>query len=133
VARHGQTGRASRGTLLLVAWRGLDENLFDEVQDSPHEDDNDDFVESTFPTPCRRITSLLASIFTNNAKKWRDMAKQVELHAALFYWWLGVEVSFLPTMKNHHVDGNTATRGWEGTLNKIRPVWPCRATSSRYW
>ncbi|KAJ5261482.1 hypothetical protein N7505_008349 [Penicillium chrysogenum] len=65
------------------------------------------------------IVGLLASIFTNNAKKWRDMAKQVELHAALFYWWLGVEVSFLPTMKNHHVDGNTATRGWEGTLNKI--------------
>lgn len=47
------------------------------------------------------------------------MAKQLELHAALFFWWLGVEISFLPTMKNHHVDGNTATRGWEGTLNKI--------------
>jgi small-conductance mechanosensitive channel len=47
------------------------------------------------------------------------MAKQLELHAALFFWWLGVEISFLPTMKNHHVDGNRATRSWENTLNKI--------------
>ncbi|KAJ5592009.1 uncharacterized protein N7459_002378 [Penicillium hispanicum] len=62
---------------------------------------------------------LLASVFTNNAKKWRDMAKQLEIHAALFFWWLGVEISFLPTMKNHHVDGDKTTRGWENTLNKI--------------
>ncbi|KAJ5125086.1 uncharacterized protein N7515_008911 [Penicillium bovifimosum] len=61
----------------------------------------------------------LASIFTNNAKKWRDMAKQLELHAALFFWWLGVEISFLPTMKNHHVNGDKRTRSWENTLNKI--------------
>lgn len=47
------------------------------------------------------------------------MAGQLELHAALFFWWLGVEVSFLPTMTNHHLDGNTATRGWEDTANKI--------------
>ena len=62
---------------------------------------------------------MLVSIFTNNAKKWRDMAKQLEIHAALFFWWLAVEISFLPTMKNHHVDGNKATRSWENTLNKI--------------
>ncbi|KAJ5900089.1 hypothetical protein N7495_004833 [Penicillium taxi] len=65
------------------------------------------------------VVGVLASIFTNNAKKWRDMARQLELHAALFFWWLGVEISFLPTMKNHHVDGNTDTRSWESTLNKI--------------
>jgi small-conductance mechanosensitive channel len=47
------------------------------------------------------------------------MAKQLELHAALFFWWLGVEISFLPTMKNHHVDGDKSTRSWENTLNKI--------------
>jgi small-conductance mechanosensitive channel len=62
---------------------------------------------------------FLASIFTNNAKKWRDMAKQLELHATLFFWWLGVEISFLPTMKNHHVNGNSGTRSWENTVNKI--------------
>ncbi|KAB8265331.1 Mechanosensitive ion channel-domain-containing protein [Aspergillus pseudonomiae] len=62
---------------------------------------------------------LLASIFTNNAKKWRDMAKQLELHGTFFFWWLGIEISFLPTMKNHHVDGNSGTRSWENTVNKI--------------
>lgn len=62
---------------------------------------------------------LLASIFTNNARKWRGMAQQLEIHAALFFWFLGVEISFLPTMKNHHVDGDPRTRGWENTLNKI--------------
>ncbi|CAL5867169.1 uncharacterized protein PFLUO_LOCUS1381 [Penicillium psychrofluorescens] len=65
------------------------------------------------------IVGISASIFTNNAKKWRDMAKQLELHAALFLWWLAIEVSFLPTMKNHHLDGNTGTRSWENTMNKI--------------
>ncbi|KAE8168079.1 Mechanosensitive ion channel-domain-containing protein [Aspergillus tamarii] len=65
------------------------------------------------------VAGLLASIFTNNAKKWRDMAKQLELHATFFFWWLGIEISFLPTMKNHHVDGNSRTRSWENTVNKI--------------
>ncbi|KAJ6010246.1 hypothetical protein N7522_005262 [Penicillium canescens] len=65
------------------------------------------------------VVGVLASIFTNNAKKWRDLGKQLEFHAALFFWWLGVEISFLPTMKNHHVDGDKATRSWENTLNKI--------------
>ncbi|OJJ07911.1 hypothetical protein ASPVEDRAFT_47099 [Aspergillus versicolor CBS 583.65] len=54
------------------------------------------------------VVSIVASIFTNNAKKWRDMAKQLEVHFVLFFWWLAVEISFLPTMKNHH-----------GTLNKL--------------
>lgn len=65
------------------------------------------------------FAGVLASIFTNNAKKWRDMAKQLEIPAALFFWWLGVEISFLPTMKNHHVDGNKDTRSWENTVNKL--------------
>jgi small-conductance mechanosensitive channel len=65
------------------------------------------------------VIGIVASIFTNNAKKWRDMGRQLELHAALFFWWLGVEISFLPTMKNHHVDGDKTTRSWENTLNKI--------------
>ncbi|BDD61462.1 hypothetical protein MPDQ_001143 [Monascus purpureus] len=61
---------------------------------------------------------ILASVFTNNAKKWRDMAEQLEFPATLFFWWLGVEISFLPTMINHHVDGG-GTRHWERTVNKI--------------
>ncbi|KAI2786083.1 hypothetical protein POX_h09850 [Penicillium oxalicum] len=65
------------------------------------------------------VVGVLASIFTNNAKKWRDLALQLEIHAALFFWWLGVEISFLPTMKNHHVSGDTNTKSWEVTVNKI--------------
>lgn len=72
-------------------------------------------VAKCLPLP----VSIFASIFTNNAKKWRDVAKQLELAATLFFWFLGVEISFLPTMKNHHVDGNSETRGWERTVNKI--------------
>jgi small-conductance mechanosensitive channel len=59
------------------------------------------------------------SLFTNNSKKWRDLGRQLELPATLFFWWLGVEISFLPTMKNHHINGNTATQDWEVTVNKI--------------
>lgn len=62
---------------------------------------------------------LVASIFTNNAKKWRDMGKALQLPATLFFWWLGVLISFLPTMKNHHADGNKDTRDWERSLNKV--------------
>ncbi|PYI18106.1 Mechanosensitive ion channel family [Aspergillus violaceofuscus CBS 115571] len=72
-------------------------------------------VSKCIPVPA----GWIASIFTNNAKKWRDMAKQLELHGTLFFWWLGVEISFLPTMKNHHVDGSHGTKSWENTVNKI--------------
>ena len=72
-------------------------------------------MAKTIPIP----VGILASVFTNNAKKWRDMAKQLELHATIFFWWLGVEISFLPTMKNHHVDKDHRTRSWENTLNKL--------------
>ncbi|KKZ61602.1 hypothetical protein EMCG_03848 [[Emmonsia] crescens] len=63
--------------------------------------------------------SMVASILTNNAKKWRDMGKQLELPATLFFWWLGIEISFLPTMTNHHIDGNHGTKSWEVIVNKI--------------
>ena len=62
---------------------------------------------------------LISSLFTNNSKKWRDMGKQLEVPATIFFWWLAVEISFLPTMKNHHADGNKATKDWEVTMNKI--------------
>lgn len=62
---------------------------------------------------------LISSLFTNNSKKWRDLGKQLEVPATLFFWWLGVEISFLPTMKNHSLDGNTTTKQWQSTMNKI--------------
>jgi len=62
---------------------------------------------------------IISSLFTNNSKKWRDMGKQLELPATLFFWWLAIEISFLPTMKNHSVNGNTDTKGWQKTMNKV--------------
>jgi hypothetical protein len=62
---------------------------------------------------------LISSIFTNNDKKWRDLGKQLEIPATIFFWLLAIEVSFLPTMINHHLDGNKGTRIWEVNVNKI--------------
>ncbi|PGH16164.1 hypothetical protein AJ79_01931 [Helicocarpus griseus UAMH5409] len=62
---------------------------------------------------------MIASVLTNNAKKWRDLGRQLELPATLFFWWLGIEISFLPTMTNHHISGKTATQPWEVVVNKI--------------
>lgn len=67
------------------------------------------------PWPLGQISSL----FSDTQKKWRDLAKALELPATLFFWWLGVLISFLPTMKNHHVNGVKDTRDWERTLNKL--------------
>ncbi|KAJ5081148.1 hypothetical protein N7456_013386 [Penicillium angulare] len=65
------------------------------------------------------IVGIMASIFTNNAKKWRDMAKQLEIHFAMFLWWLGIEVSFLPTMRNHPKTPYNGSRSWQNTVNKL--------------
>jgi len=62
---------------------------------------------------------LVSSLFTNNSKKWRDMGKQLELPATLFFWWLAIEVSFLPTMTNHHINGDKTNRPWQSTMNKV--------------
>ncbi|KAI9808994.1 MAG: hypothetical protein M1825_002283 [Sarcosagium campestre] len=62
---------------------------------------------------------LISSMFTNNSKKWRDMGKQLEVPATIFFWWLGIQISFLPTMTNHHIDGDKTTKDWERNMNKV--------------
>ncbi|RMZ78011.1 hypothetical protein DV737_g4100, partial [Chaetothyriales sp. CBS 132003] len=62
---------------------------------------------------------LVSSLFTNNAKKWRDLGKQLEMPATLFFWMLAVEISFLPTMIHHHIGGNAHVKDWESTMNKV--------------
>jgi hypothetical protein len=62
---------------------------------------------------------MISSLFTNNSKKWRDLGKALEVPATLFFWWLAIEISFLPTMKNHHLNGDRTTRDWEKTVNKV--------------
>ncbi|KAH8145086.1 uncharacterized protein LAJ45_10866 [Morchella importuna] len=65
------------------------------------------------------IFSLLTSVFTNNSKKWKDMARMLEVPATLFFWWLAIFVSFLPTMTNHHNNGDKSTRYWENRANIV--------------
>ena len=62
---------------------------------------------------------LVSSLFTNNSKKWRDLGKQLEIPATIFFWWLGVEISFLPTMRNHQCLRNGNDLSWTVTVNKI--------------
>jgi small-conductance mechanosensitive channel len=49
------------------------------------------------------------------------MGKQLELPATLFFWWLAIEVSFLPTMTHHNIDAskNGQTQPWQKTMNKV--------------
>ena len=62
---------------------------------------------------------LVSSLFTDNSKKWRDMGKQLEVPATLFFWWLGVEISFLPTMRNHMISNYTGDTEWMTTVNRV--------------
>ena len=47
------------------------------------------------------------------------MGKQLEVPATIFFWALGLEISFLPTMVNHHLDGDKKTKSWENTMSRI--------------
>ncbi|KAL8820530.1 MAG: hypothetical protein Q9223_001270 [Gallowayella weberi] len=62
---------------------------------------------------------LISSLFTNNSKKWKDMFRQLEIPATIFFWALAVEISFLPTMIHHHLAGGTARKDWEIKMNKV--------------
>ncbi|MCJ1404162.1 hypothetical protein MMC11_007387 [Xylographa trunciseda] len=62
---------------------------------------------------------LLSSLFTNNSKKWRDMGKQLEVPTTIFFWWLAVEISFLPIMNNHILNDYTGDGTWKKTGNTI--------------
>lgn len=47
------------------------------------------------------------------------MLRQLEIPATIFFWILAVEISFLPTMIHHHLEGGTARRDWELKMNKV--------------
>ena len=72
-------------------------------------------VAKSLPWP----VGLVSSIFTNNSKKWRDMCKQLEIPATLFFWMLAVLISLLPIMIHHHLDGDTKVKPWEAAMNKV--------------
>lgn len=72
-------------------------------------------VAKSLPWP----VGLVSSIFTNNSKKWRDMCKQLEIPATLFFWMLAVLISFLPIMIHHHRPYSTKVKPWETAMNKV--------------
>ncbi|KAI8960141.1 hypothetical protein F5Y11DRAFT_330917 [Daldinia sp. FL1419] len=50
------------------------------------------------------IVGVVARILgSGNSKKWREIARQLELHTALFLWMLAVLISHYPILNNHKV------------------------------
>ncbi|KAI5306033.1 hypothetical protein KEM56_002485 [Ascosphaera pollenicola] len=62
---------------------------------------------------------MVSSVFTSNTKKWSGIGKNMELPVTFFLWMLAIEISFLPTMKSHHITGGSSTDDWERVVNKI--------------
>ncbi|KAL6902576.1 Mechanosensitive ion channel domain-containing protein [Trichoderma evansii] len=80
----------------------------------------------------RMITNLIPSLFhgiakmvgSTNAHKWRDIGQRLELHTAMFLWFLAILISFKPTMNSHRApvpEGreDEVDVSWIGIVNKV--------------
>ncbi|KAG6124570.1 hypothetical protein E4U38_008386 [Claviceps purpurea] len=78
----------------------------------------------------RMITSLLPPLFhglarilgSTAAKKWRDVGAQLELHLALFLWFLAILISFKPTTDWHRhgtPEKGKSGNDWVDIINKV--------------
>ncbi|KAG6066718.1 hypothetical protein E4U32_005517 [Claviceps aff. humidiphila group G2b] len=78
----------------------------------------------------RMITSLLPPLFhglarilgSTTAKKWRDVGAQLELHLALFLWFLAILISFKPTTNGHRhgtPEKGKSGNDWVDIVNKV--------------
>ncbi|KFG86288.1 Mechanosensitive ion channel family protein [Metarhizium anisopliae] len=78
----------------------------------------------------RMLTSLLPHIFqgvatilgSTTTKKWRDIGAQLELHTALFLWFLAILISFKPTNNGHRrgtPDKDSSGNDWVDIVNKV--------------
>ncbi|KAF3076877.1 hypothetical protein CFAM422_000252 [Trichoderma lentiforme] len=80
----------------------------------------------------RMITNLIPSLFhgvarmvgSTNAHKWRDIGQRLELHTAMFLWWLTILISFKPTMDGHRApvpdgDSGNVHMHWISVVNKV--------------
>ncbi|KAG5950291.1 hypothetical protein E4U53_005307 [Claviceps sorghi] len=78
----------------------------------------------------RMVTSLLPPLFhglarvlgSTNAKKWRDIGAHLELHFALFLWFLAILVSFQPTIYGHRhgtPDKDESGNDWMDIVHKV--------------
>ncbi len=74
----------------------------------------------------RLVTSLLPHLLyslariagSTNAKKWRDIGHQLELHMALFLWFLAILISFKPT-NNGHTGTGEGGDSWTDVVYKV--------------
>ncbi|KAL6879045.1 Mechanosensitive ion channel domain-containing protein [Trichoderma novae-zelandiae] len=80
----------------------------------------------------RMITNLLPPMFhavarmvgSTSAPKWRDIGQRLELHTAMFLWFLAILVSFKPTMDSHRApvpdgDSGKVHMHWISVVNKV--------------
>ncbi|KAL5606583.1 hypothetical protein BROUX41_002985 [Berkeleyomyces rouxiae] len=61
-------------------------------------------VTSLMPYLFKGIASMMGSV---NSKKWKDIGRDLELHAALFLWMLAMLVSTKTILENHRVPTTT--------------------------
>ncbi|KAJ6780641.1 hypothetical protein PWT90_01737 [Aphanocladium album] len=79
----------------------------------------------------RMITNLLPPVMqavckfggSTSPKKWKDVGSQLELHAAMFLWFLAILISFKPTTEQKQVPPREGTeadkQGWISIVNKV--------------
>ncbi|KAF4963139.1 hypothetical protein FZEAL_10955 [Fusarium zealandicum] len=73
----------------------------------------------------RMITSLMPPTFqivakslgSTAPKKWKDIGAQLDLHTAVFLWFLAILISFEPTMTSHNK--RDAKPHWVSIVNKV--------------
>lgn len=71
-------------------------------------------ITSILPPTFKLIAKLLGS---TNAKKWKDIGYQLDLHTAVFLWFLAILISFEPTMTNHNFRDRKPH--WVNVVNKV--------------
>ncbi|KAH7250131.1 Mechanosensitive ion channel-domain-containing protein [Fusarium redolens] len=71
-------------------------------------------ITSLLPPTFKLVAKLLGS---TNAKKWKDIGYQLDLHTAVFLWFLAILISFEPTMLNHNFRDRKPN--WVNIMNKV--------------
>nr|CEG02936.1 unnamed protein product [Fusarium pseudograminearum CS3487] len=71
-------------------------------------------ISSILPPTFKLVAKLFGS---TNASKWKDIGYQLDLHTAVFLWFLAILISFEPTMMNHNFRDQKPH--WVSIMNKV--------------
>lgn len=71
-------------------------------------------ISSLLPPTFKLVAKLFGS---TNASKWKDIGYQLDLHTAVFLWFLAILISFEPTMLNHNFRDRKPH--WVEIMNKV--------------